>query len=638
MMSNLPHTVVGVMPEEFVSLPQTLLDAEGQFYRPVAEPYEEAQRSSRHLRAIARLKPGVSLAQAQAEVGALAQRLAEQHPDDNAGYSVRVASFVEDTVGDVRTTLIVLFASVGFVLLIACANVANLLLARSSARQREIAVRAALGASGLRIMRQLLTESVLLSLAGGVAGLLLGAWAVSLFGALAAPSVPQLRVNALNLDRSVFIFTAFLSVGSGVLFGLAPALATRQLALNTALKQGSGWAGSGRSRTRSALLVVQVATSLVLLVASGLMIRSFAVLRAIDPGFESADRLVMNVWLPFATYGPAEKNLAFYRELVRRVEALPEVRSAALVSTLPFSSFDTRGAAIEGRDLGRDQRPDPDSYFVSAGYLQAMGIAVREGRGFTSADNEKATLVALVNETFARQVWPGESAIGKRISISTGPNSANVWREIVGVVGDVRHYALDQPPRMQLYLPHTQFPTTAMTLVVHSPASPAPLTAAVRQQIRELDPGIAAFAISTMENLISDSVAVRRLAMSLISLFGGVALVLASVGIYGVIAYWVSQRTREMGIRVALGARRADILRLVMTQGLKLCAVGIALGLPFALGAGRLLRSLLYGVGMADPWVLLGVAVGFLGVALLATFLPARRATRVDPVVALRYE
>jgi predicted permease len=487
-------------------------------------------------------------------------------------------------------------------------------------------------------MRQLLTESVLLALAGGFAGLLLGAWGVSLFGTMAASSVPQLGINPLSFDRTVFLFTAMLSLASGIIFGLAPAVATRQLALNSALKEGSGWAGSGRHAARSALLIVQVATSLVLLVASGLMIRSFAVLRAVDPGFESADRLVMNVWLPFAKYGPAEKNLAFYRELLRRVEALPDVHSAALVSTLPFRGFDTRGANIEGRDLPREQRPDPDAYFVSPKYLETMGVALREGRSFTEADREKAPLVAIVNETFARQVWPGESAIGKRISISTRPNSQNVWREIVGVAGDVRHYALDQPPRMQLYVPHAQFPTTAMVLVVHSDAATAPLTDAVRRQIREIDPGVAAFAISTMESLISDSVAVRRLAMSLISVFGGLALVLAAVGIYGVIAYWVSQRTREMGIRVALGARRADILRLVMSQGLRLCAVGIAIGLPFALGAGQVLRSLLYGIGTVDAMVLAVVAVGFFAVALFATFVPARRATRVDPVVVLRYE
>jgi putative ABC transport system permease protein len=389
MMSNLPHTVVGVMPKDFASLPQTLLDAEGQFYRPVAEPYDESQRSARHLRAIARLKPGVSLAQAQAEVSALSKRLAEQHPDNNAGYGVRVASLVEDTVGNVRSTLFVLLASVAFVLLIACANVANLLLARSSARRRELAVRAALGASGVRLMRQLLTESVLLALAGGFAGLLLGAWGVSLFGTMAASSVPQLGINPLSFDRTVFLFTAMLSLASGIIFGLAPAVATRQLALNSALKEGSGWAGSGRHATRSALLIVQVATSLVLLVASGLMIRSFAVLRAVDPGFESADRLVMNVWLPFAKYGPAEKNLAFYRELLRRVEALPDVHSAALVSTLPFRGFDTRGANIEGRDLPREQRPDPDAYFVSPKYLETMGVALREGRSFTEADRER---------------------------------------------------------------------------------------------------------------------------------------------------------------------------------------------------------------------------------------------------------
>ena len=638
MMSNLPHTVVGVMPQHFQPLPATLVESEGQFYRPVAEPYDNNQRSARHLRAIARLKPGVSIAQAQAEVSALARRLSQEYPNDNAAYGIRVAGLLDDTVGNVRSTLVVLFASVACVLLIACANVANLMLVRSSARQREIAVRAALGASGARLLRQLLTESVLLSLAGGAAGLLLGAWAVALFGAMAASSLPQLNINSLEIDGTVFLFTAMVSILSGLLFGLAPAFATRHLALNTALKEGSGWAGSGRGVTRSGLLIFQVATSLVLLVASGLMLRSFAALRSVDPGFEPEDRLVMNVWLPFSTYGPVEKNIPFYRELLRRVEAQPGVQSAGLVSTLPFRSFDTRGATIEGRNLAPEDRPDPDTYFVSPGYIQAMGIPLRQGRGLTAADHDKAPLVALVNETFARQMWPGEPALGKRVNISTGPDSQPVWREIVGVVGDVRHYALDQPARMQLYIPHTQFPTTAMTLVVHSSSEPGPLTASIRRQLKEMDPGVAAFAVSSMEALISDSVAIRRLGMWLITVFGGLALVLASVGIYGVIAYWVSQRTREVGIRVALGARRSDILGLVMGQGLRLSAIGIALGIPFALGAGLVLRSLLYGVGVVDPAVLVGVATGFFGVALFAAFIPARRAAKVDPMVALRYE
>ena len=634
-----PYTVVGVMPAEFRPLPPSLNDPPGQFYRPVAEPHDETERASRHLRALARLKDGVTVGQAQAEMGVIASRIERAHPESNTGYGVRLVTLTEDTVGTLRPALLALSGAVLFVLLIACANVGNLLLARSSARRREFAVRAALGAGRARIVRQLLTESVLLALAGGAAGLLLALWGVGLVESLGSRVTPLL--SGVRVDVRVLGFTALVSVLAGLAFGLAPALQVSRPDLNEALKAGGrsgGGAGAG-GRLRSALVVAEVALALVLLAGAGLLVRSVVRLRAVDAGFDPSNLLTMNLTLPSARYRDGAAQAAFFERLGRQLESLPGVEAAGFTSVLPFSgNFDGRSLAVEDHPVPRGQEASVDLFISTPGYLRAMQIPLVEGRALDERDAKESPLVAVVSETAARRLWPGQTALGRRVKFPGSEKSPQPWRTVVGVVRDVKHYGLDRGDLMQLYLPEAQYPTSYMTLVVRSQGEPAALLGAVRREVAAADRELPVFGVATMESLLADSVALRRFSMLLLAAFACVAVALAGVGVYGVISYTVAQRTREIGVRVALGARPRDVLRLVLGRGLGLAGLGIALGLAGGLALTQALSSLLYGVGARDPLTFASVAALLGAVALLACLVPARRATKVDPMVALRYE
>ncbi|MFN2507499.1 MAG: ABC transporter permease [Chthoniobacterales bacterium] len=637
MLSGRPYSVIGVMPADFQSLPKGLLDNPAEFYRPVAEPPDEKERASRHLRAIARLKPGVTIEQAQTEMSLIAPQLEQEHPTTNAGGGVRLVSLRDELVGGVRPALLMLFAAVAFLLLIACANVGNLLLARSIARHKEVAIRAALGAGRARLVRQFLTESVLLALAGGVLGLFGAVWGTTLIQALAVSVYPLL--GPITLDARVLGFTCVVSLLTGVLFGCAPALRASRADLNETLNDGGRTPGaaSTRSPLRSSLVVIEVALALVLLIAAGLLIKSMLRLQGVDPGFKPERLVTMNVWLPHAKYPKAPDWNGFYDRMLQRLHELPGVDAAGLTSVLPVSeNFDKRTIEVEGQPRGPGEHPDVDNYIVTPDYVRAMSIQLLRGRNITAQDTADAPLAALVSEALARKVWPGEEALGKRVRFyNLDPVEQRPWRTVVGVVGDVKQYGLDTPGTAALYVPLPQMPTSSLTLVVRTRAEPANMVAAIRREILALDPDQAVFNIATMEQLLSDSTSLRRLSMLLLGLFAGLALILAAVGIYGVLAQSVAQRTHEIGIRMALGAQTRDVLGLVVGHGMTLTMIGIVTGVVGALGLTRLITTLLFGVGANDLGTFLGISLLLLMVSFLACYLPARRAARLDPMKAL---
>jgi len=630
------YTVVGVMPADFESLPVGLLNWRAEFYRPVAEQPAEKERGSRHLRAIARLKPGVTLEQAQTEMNLIARQLAQEHPSENANSGVNLVTLREDLIGRLRPTLLMLFGAVAFVLLIACANVGNLLLARSAARHKEIAIRAALGAGRDRLVRQFLTESLMLALAGGALGILGAVWGTTLVETAAAKLLPML--GHIEIDRTVLIFTATVSVLTGVLFGIIPAWRAARPNLNETLSDGGRQSGaaSTRSPLRSVLVIAEVALALVLLICAGLLIKTVVRLRSVDPGFKP-DRLVtMNVWLPSAKYPKAGDGNLFFNRMLERIQGIPGVEAAAVTSVLPVSAnFDRRTIEVEGQPQKPGEYPDIDNYMVSPDYLRAMSIPLLRGRALTLQDNENAPLVVVVSETMARKFWPGDDAIGKRVRFYNSSGEQKPWRTVVGIVQDVKQYGLDKEAPTAMYETLAQFPTTAVTLVVRSAADPTTMVAAVRREILALDPDQAVFNIATMDQLVSDSMSLRRFSMFLLGGFATLALILAAVGIYGVLAQAVSQRTHEIGIRMALGAQARDVLTLIVRQGMSLTITGIVIGLFGAFALTRLLASLLFGVGATDPMTFLWIPVLLAAVSFLACFIPARRAAKLDPIKAL---
>ena len=638
-LNSRPYTVVGVMPESFHPLPTGLVDPAAEMYRPVAEAYDEEERGSRHLRAIARLKPGVDIKQAQTEVTLIADRLTQEHPRSNTDYSVRVVSITDDTVGGLREPLLLVFGAVGFVLLIACANVGNLLLARSTARQKEIAIRAALGARRWQLVRQFLAESLVLSLMGGAVGLLFALWGVGLIAEIASRVIPLITKVEINLP--VLAFTLAVSVVTGIVFGLAPALHATRPDLTESLKEGGRQSGGSASRNhlRNWLVITEVAMALVLLVSAGLMIKSVLKLRNIDPGFNAENVLTMNVWLPFAKYPNDQSRVTFYDRLVEQLKTTPGVRSAGVTSILPLgTNFDGRSIQVEERPVAPGEEPEAELYIATPGYIEAMEIAVRQGRSFTERDREGGPLVALVNETFAERYWPGQSAVGKRIKFPGSQSRPQPWREVVGVVKDVKQRKLDTGGTLQMYLPLAQYASSAMTLVVRTETDPAQMTAAVRTEVLAVDPDQAVFNIATMNQTLIDSIALRRFLMTLLGSFAAVALVLAAVGIYGVISYSVTQRTHEIGVRIALGATSRDVMKLVVGHGLWLALAGVGFGVAGALAATQLMASLLYSVETADPATYVSISLLLILVAVVASYIPALRALRVDPMVALRHE
>jgi len=626
--------VVGVMPGGFA------FPSEVEIWVPLALEIDPNQRGAHYLGVLGRLRDGVALDAAQTEMTAIAARLAEEYPNSNEGWGVNLFRVHELVVEDVRPYLRIVAWAVAAVLLIVCAIVANLLLVRAARRERELAVRTALGAGRGRLARQLLTETVLLSLAGGALGLVLGLWGTRALVALNADDIP--RAAEIGLDPSVFLFTFGVALAAGLLAGLAPVVHAARADLQGSLKEGTSAAGEGgRARfLRKALVLVEVAVAVVLLVSAGLLLRSLIQLQGISPGFEPEGVMTAMVSLPDAGYPDDAARAPFYRQLLERLEAVPGVEAAGAGFPLPLSGggyFLSFG--IEGRPAPPPQdSPSAGIRFVTPGYLEALEIPLLDGRRIAEADRADSRQVAVISRAMAERMWPGESPLGGRFTFGdpTAPDAS--WMEVVGVVGDVRHGDITAEPDMEVYLPMDQNPFSVATLVLRTSGDPQTLTAGLREAVRAVDPSLPVYRVETLEQVVGGALADQRFSAVLLGVFAALALVLASLGVYGVISYAVAQRTRELGLRMALGAPRERVLRLVLGQGMVLVAAGVGVGLALAFVASFLLRSLLYEVGFADPLTYAAVPALLLLVGVTAVWLPALRATRVDPMVALRAE
>jgi len=633
--------VAGVMPASF-QFPEF-----AQMWTPMAwTDQEKAVRGEHHSGVVARLKPGVNLKQAQAEMNTISSRLEQQYPEDNKGWGAVVVPLHDDLVSDVRLALLVLLGAVAFVLLIASVNVANLALARTFSRQKEIAIRTALGATSIRVLRQVLTESILLALVGGALGLTFAHAGIRLIMAFMADKLPH--SVEVGLDAKVLAFTAAVSVAAGILAGVLPAVRLTRGDVNQSLKQGLGRtdADSGGHRTRSILVVSEVALSLILLVGAGLMIRSFQMLHGVNPGFESRNVLTMTAMVSRAKFPIPAQQIAFFEHVLQRVRTLPGVESAGVVDDIPLDNGGShQPVAIEGRPtLPMSEQPEVDVRLISRGYMSTLHIPILRGRDLGDTDLAGRPPVVLISESMARQFWPGEDALGKRLTLTFFPGAV---REVVGIVGDVKLDGLDQTrPSAALYFPLDQVSVPAnggwnsfpMTLTVRSTSSPTGLISAVSNAVHEIDREMPLRDIRTMDDLVANSLSQQRFNMLLLGAFAGLALLLAAVGIYSVLSYSVKRSVREIGIRLALGARVGDVLRMVVFEGMKPTLLGVAIGVGGALAMGRLLSGLVYGVKPTDPWTFIAVAFLLAAIALVASIIPAYRATKVDPLVALRYE
>jgi putative ABC transport system permease protein len=635
------YTVIGVTAPDFQfprrgELPSYYTSPRKiDLYLPLAfTPEQMNDRSGGLLAVIARLKPGVSLGQASAEMNAIARRLTEQYPQTNRDKGVRLAPLPQQVVGKARTALLILLGAVGCVLLIACANVANLLLARAAGRQKEMAIRAALGASRWRRGRQLLTESLLLAISGGAAGLLLARLGVRLLLAMAPDNLP--RAYDIRLDTRVAGFTLLVSLLTGIVFGLLPALQAAKINLGVTLKEGGrDAAGLLRRRLRGFLVVCEVALAFVLLIGAGLLIRSFARLTEVDPGFDPRSVLTMDLLLPFAKYKDG-RDIAFFQQTLERVRTLPGVEAAATVSPLPLSGGQyITGFGIEGRLSPTEHTFSAGNRLISPDFFKTFRVPLIKGRLLAESDGAKAPPVVVINESLARIYFANEDPLGKRITLN-----GDATRVIVGVVGDVKHSALDEEANPQIYraIAQLQFPTLSMSLAVRTSGDPMQLVAAVRGQVWAVDKDVPIINIETMERLMGKSVAPRRFNLLLLGVFALVGLALACVGLYGVMSYMLTQRTREIGVRMAMGAQTSDVLRLVLGEGMKLALIGAFLGLCGALALTRLLKTLLFGVSATDPLTFIAIAALLIFMALLACWIPGRRAAKVDPMVALRID
>ncbi|MFY9555610.1 MAG: ABC transporter permease, partial [Blastocatellia bacterium] len=650
-LSDQKYTVVGVMQRQGVG---AWLNSDPDVWIPI-DLSGEAQRVGRHgNNVIGRLKEGATLDQARAEMSEIAGRLERQYPDNNVGHGVQVNSLREDSVGGVRPALVVLFGAVGFVLLIACANVANLLLTRAAARQKEIAIRTALGASRLRLIRQMLTESCLLSVMGGGVGVLLALWIVDLLPKIKAVNIP--RIEQIGIDGRVLAVTLGLSLLTGIITGLLPALRSSKLNLTQSLNEGTrASAGVSRRKIGSLLVVLEVALALVLLTGGGLMLKSFVRLVNVDPGFDPRNVLRLDLSLPAPRYATPQQRLRFYEELMERLKGLPGVEAVGATTQTPLSPGDNWGpVSIEGRPvLPQGQQAAAAMRCVSSDYFSVLRVPLRKGRYFTAADARIALPVMrwfdqqpypqrydepqpvpaiIINETMARRFFPDEDPLGKRIRIISSP-----WLTVVGVVGDIRHGGLNTQPNPEMYLSDLQEPRNSMAVMVRTTVDPLTLATPAREQVMAIDKD-QPVAITTMDQIFSNSVGGQRFNMLLLSVFGALALIMAVVGVFGVINYSVAQRTHEMGVRLALGAQWTDILRLVVGHGMLLALLGVGIGLAGAFALTRLISGLLFGVSPTDPATFAVVAFLLTGVALLASYIPARRAMRLDPMIALRCE
>jgi len=640
-LNNQIYTVVGVMssksqfPVGFGYMGKVLNDPI-DLYVPLAASGRETERGNYSFFAIGRLKPGATIDQARAEMTTIERRLEQQYPGGNTGIGISLVPTQEQTVKEIRPALLVLLGAVGFLLLIACANIANLLLARAASRKKEMAIRTALGASRLRVLRLLLTESLLLSLVGGGLGLLLAVWGTDALIALAPDNIP--RLNEIGVDARVFAFTLAVSIVTGIVFGLIPGMHAAKPDLNEALKEGSrGSMGSAAGkRTRSVLVAVEVALSLVLLVGAGLMIKSFIRLQQTNLGFNPENVLAVSLTLPQSRYPEDRQQASFFQDALARLQSVTGVQSAGATTALPLT------LSVNGSDFRIEGRPEPEAgkeiiintSSVSPGYFQTLGVSLMKGRDFSDRDNKGAPQAAIINNDLARIYFANEDPIGKRMKFT----DTEPWISIVGVTQDVKQLGQDIGVKPEIYFPYLQVPASSMSVVVRTANEPLSLTGAVKTQIQIIDKDLPIDDAKTMQQLLANSRSGRRFNLILLTGFALVALVLAMVGIYGVMSYTVAQRTHEIGIRVAVGAQSRDVFRMVIGQGMILAMIGVAFGLAGAFALTRLMTSMLFGVEPTDPATFISIAVLLTGVALVACYIPSRRATKVDPLVALRYE
>jgi putative ABC transport system permease protein len=634
------YTVVGVMPPTFNFPPPISLEGpaptqKADFWVPFPYDLKNAGRAAHNLFVIARLESDVTLDTADVEMKILAKRLEQEYPKTNEGWTARLTPLDHQVLGEIRRPLLILLAAVGFVLLIACVNVANLLLARGTARQKELAIRAAQGADRLRLIRHLLTENLALAFLGGGAGLLLAHLGIQFLLQIAPRNVP--RLEETTIDLTVVGFTLLISLLTGALFGLVPALQSPSAHLNEWLKEGGRTAaqGSGRERLKGALVVVEVALSLVLLIGAGLLFQSFLNLRGVDAGVQAENVLTLRMTLPRARFAENAQRIAAYEELEQRVNALPAVQSAGFIFDIPLAA-DRQGTSIlvEGEPPpGPDENRQVNISFVTPGYFRSMGIPLLKGRVFTTSDTDGTPETILINETLARRYFPDEDPVGKRLIVHTKP------RRIVGVIGDVHHDTLQMAPNPTVYTPYYQTPwSPSMSLAARTATEPTAALNDIRRLVRQMDRSIPIYDVKTMDEVLAHSVAQPRFSTAMMAVFSFVALALAAIGIYGVVSYAVGQRTQEIGLRIALGARRADVLRMVVGKAMASVLLGIGVGLAVSFGLTRTMSTLLFGVTPTDLVTLVGVPLILTGVAILACYVPAQRATRIDPIVALRYE
>jgi putative ABC transport system permease protein len=633
-----PYTVIGVMPAGF-DFPREVFGAVVNYWVPFQIDPADVSRGAHFFAVFGRLHDGVSLATAQAEMDTISLRLQQQYPDTNTNWMVNLFTLQDEVAGDTRTALLTLLGAVGFVLFIACANVANLLLARATSRSKELAVRAALGASRWRLLRQLLAESVVLSLLGALVGIFLAAWGLELAASMMQAWVP--RAWEITLSLPVLAFTAVVAVVTGIVFGLAPGVHVSRAALNDSLKRtGRGSVSSGHQRLRTVFVVSEVALAFVLLIGAGLLMRSFHQLQNVRAGFEPERTMTAVLSLPESRYEALAHQTAFTTPLLERVRRVPDVRHAALGSSIPF---DRKETLLTFSVAGEPEPPPSERRLaqfrvVSDGFFETMGIAAKRGRAFTAADVEGAPQVAVVSSSLAAKFFPNGDPIGQRVTLDEPEDETRSWFTIVGVVDDVRYRRLDEAPRPMLYYPVAQLAFPELTLVAKTGGDPRAITTALRGIVRSLDPQMALADVRTMDEVVSASLAGARFRTTLLGVFALVALLLSAIGVYGVMSYAVEQRTQEMGLRMALGATGADVLRLVAGQGMRLAVAGILVGLVAAYWVVRVLESLLFGISASDPATFAAIAVLLAAVAALASYVPARRATKADPMLVLRAE